>query len=164
MEVGHLAQLPTGSTTTHSDHTTFRQNGELTARQSQFVAEDFRVVLADQRCPAGDPPGRAVVDRRLAWVDEAAAEFRMLHLLPETAIMQVGIVKQRFRGTHRPPGEAAFLGGVVHLLRRQTGDEVGEEIIDDVRCVCRNDRRVLVFGVLEIARHAVSCPAGLPGS
>src|SRR5258708_30175917 len=32
-----------------SDHTIFNQNGELTARQSQFVAEDFRVVLADQR-------------------------------------------------------------------------------------------------------------------
>ena len=30
-----------------SDHTIFRQNRELRARQSQFAAEDFRIVLAD---------------------------------------------------------------------------------------------------------------------
>jgi len=40
----------------------FRQSGELTARQPQFAAEDFRVVLADQRCPSRDPPRRAVID------------------------------------------------------------------------------------------------------
>ena len=29
------------------DHMTFRQNGEFGARQSQFIAEDFRIVLAN---------------------------------------------------------------------------------------------------------------------
>ena len=60
------------------NHATFRQHGEFTARQSQLVAEDFRVVLADERRPSGNSPGRAVIDRGLAWVDEAAAEFRVL--------------------------------------------------------------------------------------
>ena len=32
----------------------------------------------------------------------------------------------------------------------------GNEIVDDVRCVRRNHRRVLVLGVLEIAGHAVA--------
>src|SRR5713226_5701986 len=124
------------------DHTTFRQNGKRTAGQSQFVAEDLRVVLADQRCPSGDPPGRAIIDRRFAGVDKAAAELRVLHLLPEAAVSEVGVVKERLRRTHRPPGEAAFLGSVVDLLCRQAGNEVGDEIIDYVRCVRRNDRRV----------------------
>ena len=105
-------------------HMIFRQNQKLPARQSQFIAEDFDIVLADQRRPPGDPPGRTVIDRRLARVDEAAAEFRVLHLLPETAIVQMRIVEQRLRGTHRPPGEAALLGGMVNLLGRQAGDEV----------------------------------------
>src|SRR6266404_8884610 len=138
------------------DHTIFRQNRELRARQSQFVAEDFCVVLADQRCPSGDPPRGAVIDRGLAGVDKAAAELRVLHLFPETAIMQVDVVKELLRSTHRPPGKAASLGGMVNLLGRQAGNEVGDEIIDYVRCARRNDCRVLVFGVREITSHAVA--------
>ena len=83
-------------------------------------------MLADQRCPSGDPPGRAVVDRCFPRIDEAAAKFRMLHLLPETPIMQMGVFEQGFRRAHRPPGEATFLGGVVNLLRRQAGDKAGD--------------------------------------
>src|SRR5256885_11088647 len=45
-------------------------------------------------------------------------------LLPETAIVQMGIVEQRLRGTHRRPGEAALLGGMVNLLGGQAGNEV----------------------------------------
>src|SRR5215469_6053944 len=113
-----------------SDHATFCQDRELPVRQSQFVAKDFRVVLADQRRSSGDPPGRAVIDGRLAWIDEAATQLRVLHLLPETAIMQVGIVKQFLRSAHRAPGEAAFLGSVVNLLCRQAGNEIGDQIIN----------------------------------
>ena len=80
----------------------------------------------------------------------------MLHLLPEAAILQMGIVKQRLRRTHRPPGKPALLGRVINFLRRQAGDEVGEQIVDDMRRVRRDDRRVLIFGVLEIAGHAVT--------
>ena len=54
-------------------------------------------MLADQRCPSGDPPGGAIIDRCLARVDKAAAELRVLNLFPEAAIMQVGVVEQRFR-------------------------------------------------------------------
>src|SRR6516225_8863902 len=100
---------------TRLDHTVFCQHAELTARQSQFVGENFGVVLADQRCPSGDTPRRAVIDGRLTRVDKAAAELRVLDLFPETAIMQVGVVKKRLRRAHWRPGEAAFLGSVVDL-------------------------------------------------
>ncbi len=80
----------------------------------------------------------------------------MLHVLPETAIMQVGVVEELLRGAHCPPGEAAFLRSVVNLLCRQAGNEIGDEIIDDVRRVRRNDGGVLVLGVLQIARLAVA--------
>ena len=136
------------SQTESLNHTIFRQYAQLTPRQSQLVAEDFGVVLADQRRASGDLPGRAVVDRRLARVDEAAADLRVLYLFPETAVMQVEVVEERLGRTHRPPGEAAFLGGMVNLLRRQARDEVGDEVIDDVRRVRGDDRRVLVFGSL----------------
>ena len=59
--------------------------------------------------------------------------------------MQVGVADELLRGTHRPPGEAAFLGSVVNLLCRQAGNEVGDEVIDNVRCIRRDGRRVLVF-------------------
>jgi hypothetical protein len=39
------------------DHTIFCQDGKLTARQSQFAAENICVVLTNERCSAGDPPG-----------------------------------------------------------------------------------------------------------
>ena len=78
-----------------SHHTTFCQNRELAAGQPQFAAEDFRVVLADQRRPLGDPRGRAIIDGCLAWIDEAAAELRVLDVFPEAAVMQVGIVEER---------------------------------------------------------------------
>ena len=111
-------------------------------RESPSSSQKISVLCSPiKRRPPGDPPGRAVVDRRLPRIDEAPAEFRMLHLLPETAVMQMGIVQQRLRRAHRTPGEAALLGGVVNLLRRQAGDEVGEQIVDDVRCVRRDDRR-----------------------
>ena len=35
----------------------------------------------------GEMPGRAVVEGGLAWVDEVAAQLRVLHLLPETPIV-----------------------------------------------------------------------------
>ncbi len=113
-------------------------------------------MLADQRRPSRDPPRRAVIDRRLARIDEAAAKLGMLHLLPETAIVQVSVLEQRLRGTHRAPGEAAFLRGVVDFLGRQAGNEAGDEIVDDVGRVRRDDRLVLVLGVLQIAGHAVA--------
>src|SRR6185369_3655102 len=97
-----------------SDHMILRQNQKLPARESQLIAEDFDVVFADQRCAPGDAPGSTVIDRRLARVGEAAAELRVFHLLPETAIVQMGIVEQRLRGTHRPPREAALLGSMVN--------------------------------------------------
>jgi hypothetical protein len=65
--------------------------------------------------------------------DEAALKPRMLHLLPETAVLQVGVVKERLRGARRPPGEAAFLGSVINLFCRQAGNEIGDEIVDYVR-------------------------------
>ena len=57
-------------------------------------------MLADQWRPPGDPPRRAVIDGRLAWVDKVAAELGVLDLFPETAVMQVGVVKDgdRFVG------------------------------------------------------------------
>jgi hypothetical protein len=76
----------------------------------------------------------------------------VLHLFPEAAIMQVGVIEESLRGSHRAPGEAAFLGSVVDLLCRQAGNEIGDEIIDDVRCVRCND---CLFRILEIAGHAV---------
>src|SRR5262245_11474561 len=115
------------------DHMIFRQNQKLSAREAQFIAEAFDIVFADQRRPSGDPPGRTVVDRSLTRVGEAAAELRVFHLLPETAIVQMTIVEQRLRRTHRSPGEAALLGGMVNLLGRQAGNEVRNEIVDDVR-------------------------------
>jgi hypothetical protein len=83
------------------DHATFCQNGKFTARQPQFVAEDFYVVLADQRGASGDPPGRAVIDRRLAGVDEAATELWVLDLLPEASVMQMAVVKEILRRANR---------------------------------------------------------------
>jgi hypothetical protein len=59
--------------------------------------------------------------------------------------MQVGVVKELLRSTHRPTSEAAFLGSVVNFLCRQAGNKVGDEIIDYVRCVRCNDRRILVL-------------------
>src|SRR5689334_17514828 len=74
------------------DDSTLRQHGEFLGRQPQFAAEDVLVVLADERRSSGDPPRRAVVEGGLAGVDEATAQFRVLHLLPETAVVQMGIV------------------------------------------------------------------------
>src|SRR5215469_14669339 len=135
-----------------SDHMIFRQHAELVARQPQFVAEDFDIVLADQRGPFRNPPRRAVVNRRFARVDKAAAELWVFHLFPETAVMQMWVIEQRLRGTHRSPGKAAFLGGVINLLCRQASDKVGDQSIDDVRRVRRNDRRVLIFWIPEVSR------------
>ena len=80
----------------------------------------------------------------------------MVHLFPEAAVTQMGIVEEVLRRAHRTPGEAAFLGGVIDFLRRQPGDEIRDHIIDDVRGVRRDDRRVLVFRVLQVAGHAVA--------
>ena len=46
-----LNAMPPGFATNRSDHAAFRQNGQFPARQSQFAAKDFHVVLADQRRP-----------------------------------------------------------------------------------------------------------------
>ena len=91
----------------------------------------------------------------LAWVDEAAPKFRVRHLFPEAAIIEMGVVEKRLGSTHRPPSEAALLGGVIDLFCRQAGDEIGDQVIDDVRRARRNDRRILVFGIPEIAGHAI---------
>src|SRR4029453_11943600 len=118
--------------------------------------EDLDVMLADQRWPPRDPPGRAVIDGRLAGIREAAAELRMLDLLPEASVVEVWVVEELLGSSHRAPGKPAFLRGVVNLLGRQTGDEAADEIVDDVRRIRGDDRRVLVFWVPEIARHAVA--------
>jgi hypothetical protein len=71
----------------------------------------------------------------------------MLYLLPKATIMQVRVVQQIFRGSHDPPGETAFLGGMVGFFRWQAGDEVGDQPIDNVRRVLCYDRRVLVLWI-----------------
>ena len=80
-----------------SDHMIFHQHRQFAGGQPQLAAQDFDVMLADQRCSPGDAPRRAVIDRRFAGIDEAAAEFRMLDLFPETAIVQMRVVEQRLR-------------------------------------------------------------------
>jgi hypothetical protein len=74
------------------DLAVFRQHGEFLGRKPSLAAEDVLVVLADERCPSENTSGRAIVDGALAWGDEAAAQLRVLHLLPETTIVQMGVV------------------------------------------------------------------------
>ncbi len=52
-----------------------------------------------------------IVEGGLAELDEAAAQFRVLHLLPETSIVQMGVVSERLRGTHglSTPGHGCFI-------------------------------------------------------
>src|SRR4051795_4101782 len=95
------------------DHAVLGQDCQLAARQAQFAAENLSVVLADQRRAPGDLPGRSAIDRGLAGIDEAAAEFGMLDGLPESAVVQMRVVEQRLGRTHRAPGEAALLRGVI---------------------------------------------------
>ena len=45
---------------------------------------------------------------------------------------------------------------MIHLFRRQTGDEVSHQIVDDVRGVGCNHLGVLIFRVFEIPGHAVA--------
>src|SRR5262249_14837940 len=68
----------------------------------------------------------------------------------------MGVVQERLRGTHGPPGKAARLGGMVHLFRWQTGDEVAYQLVDDMVPVRFDHFRILVFGVFEITGHAVA--------
>src|SRR5256886_14858994 len=112
-------------------------------------------MLADERCPSRETPGRAVVEGSLAWVDKATAQLRVLHLLPETPIVQMGVVYERLRGPHGSPGKAARLGSMVDFFRWQAGDEVGHQLFDDMVPMRFNHLGVLVFGVFEVAGHAV---------
>src|ERR1700722_8490109 len=97
-----------------------------------------------------------MINRCLSWIDEAATEFWVFHLLPKAAVMQMWVLEKHLRGSHRPPGEAPLLGSVVDLLCRPAGYKFGDEIIDYMRCIRRDDRLVLVFGVHQITGHAVA--------
>src|SRR5215469_10856668 len=104
----------------------FHQHSQVAGRQPQLAAQDFGVMLADPRRSPGDSPWRAVIDRRFAGISEAAAEFRMLNLFPEAAIVQVWIVEQLLWRADRTPGETALLRAVIDLLGRQAGDKTGD--------------------------------------
>ena len=80
----------------------------------------------------------------------------MLDSFPEAAVVQMRVVEQRLGRADGPPGEAALLRGVIHLLRRQAGDEIGDQLVDDMRGVGRDHRRVLIFRVLQIAGHPIA--------
>src|SRR5690242_4585846 len=105
-------------------------------------------MLANQRRPPGKPPWRIAEDRRLAWIGEAATDLRMLDLFPKATIMQVRIIEQVFRSTHHAPGETAFLGGMIRFFRRQTGNEVGNHVVDNVRRALCYDSRILILWIL----------------
>jgi hypothetical protein len=68
----------------------------------------------------------------------------------------MGVVDERFRGTHGPPGKPALLGSMVDLFRRQVGDAVGHQVFDDMVPMCFNHFGVLVFGVFEVTGHAIA--------
>src|SRR5438045_7434682 len=112
-------------------------------------------MFADPRCSPRDAPWRAVVDRRFAGIGEAATEFRMLDLFPETAIVQMRVVEQLLWRADRTPGETALLRPMIDVLGRQAGDKARDQTVDDVRGVGGDHRLVLVFRVTEIAGHAV---------
>src|ERR1700757_2816193 len=97
-------------------------------------------MLADPRCSPRDAPRRDVIDRRFAGIGEAATEFRMLDLFPETAIVQMRVVEQLLWRTDRTPGEAALLRAVIHLLGRRLAIKVGDQAANDVRGVGGNHR------------------------
>src|SRR6266849_4277944 len=74
------------------DDSRFSQEGQLGFLHPEFSAENLLVVLADERGTPGDAPGRTVVDRRSARVDETASEFRVLDFRKEVAVVQMLIV------------------------------------------------------------------------
>ena len=87
---GRVTDRPQQRPEANSDDVIFRENRYLAARKPQFATEDFDVVLSNQRCPPRDPPGRSVIDCRLAGVCEAAAELRVPHFLPEPRSCRCG--------------------------------------------------------------------------
>ena len=114
-------------------------------------------MLADQRRAAGDSPGRAVIDRGLTRVGDGCGRVRDARPASRSRDHADGGHRASASGrADRAPGEAALLAGVVDFLGRQAGDEAGERLVDDMRCVRRDDRRVLVFRVLQIAGHAIT--------
>src|SRR5690242_10712347 len=109
-----------------SDHMIFHEHRQFSGGQPQLAAQDFSVMLADQWRSPRDAPRRDVIDCRFAGIGEAATEFRMLDLFPETAIVQMRVVEQLLWRTDRTPGETALLRAVIDLLGRQAGDKVGD--------------------------------------
>src|SRR5437763_17207530 len=65
------------------------------------------------------------------------------------------VVEQLLRRADRTPGKAAFLGAMIDLLGRQAGDKAGDQTIDDVRGVGRNDCLVLILRVAQVASQPV---------
>jgi hypothetical protein len=101
----------------------FHQHRQLAGRHPQLAAQDFDIMLADPRRSTRDAPRRAVIDRRFARISEAATEFRMLDLLPKTAIMQMRVVEQFLWRADRTPGETALLRAMIDVLGRQAGNK-----------------------------------------
>ena len=99
-------------------------------------------------------PGLLLLEQDITAQRTGAGEFDLAIMLE--ADSESGRKEEILRRANRAPGEAALLGGVVDLLRRQAGDKVGDQIVNNVRRGRRDYRRVLVFGVPEIAGHAVA--------
>jgi len=71
-------------------------------------------VPVNQRRPPGDPPRRAVMDGRLAWIHKAAAELGVLYLFPEAAVMQVRLSRSASVGSVYRRVDTEF-GGIRYI-------------------------------------------------
>src|SRR5947208_14032902 len=94
------------------DHARFSQEGQFGFWHPEFCAENLLVVLADERGTPGDAPGRTIVDRRPARIDEAASEFRVLGFFTEVEHPELG---RRFI---YPGGAAIYNGSPWRISRR----------------------------------------------
>src|SRR5713101_2827621 len=136
------------------DDSRFSQEGQLGFLHSEFSAENLLVVLADERGTPGDAPGRTVVDRRPARIDEAASEFRVLDFCEEAAVAQMLIVDDLVQRAHPTPGESVFLPGAPGLFLWYVGKKM-LQYLANVPQIGLNGGRVLIFLVQQILRQPV---------
>src|SRR5215471_16415628 len=136
------------------DHPRLSQEGQLGFLHPEFSAENLFVVLADERGTPRDTPGRTVVDRRPARVDETASEFRMLDFREEATVAQMLIVDDLVHRAHPTPGEPVFLSGAPSLLLWHVGKKMVQRLTNVLQ-IRLNGGRVLILLIQQILRQPV---------
>src|SRR5205085_2647545 len=99
-------------------------------RDAQLLAEDLRVVLADDGGPPAEAPGRLRERVRTAGVEKALAQILVLDLDEEVARLELRVGENVLGRVDSADLHALPLGHVHRLLAREPNDEALEHLVD----------------------------------